>query len=129
MDARMRRTLVAVACTGGAFTLGAAAVAGLGPAFSVAVGALIAVGNLWALARIVGALLPGSAEGARQQSRAGWSLLAILKLIGLVGVVWLLLRHQLVSPIAMLIGFGSLPIGIALGSLVSDRSAPSDDRP
>jgi hypothetical protein len=40
---------------------------------------------------------------------------------------WLLMRHGIVSPLPMLIGFGALPIGIAIGSLVSDRSAPPEN--
>ncbi len=48
----------------------------------------------------------------------------MLKMLGLVGGVWLLMRHGVVSPIPMVVGFGSLPIGIVIGSLVSDRSAP-----
>jgi hypothetical protein len=129
MDARMRRSLLGVGLTGAVLALGATFIAGVSTGFSVAVGAVIATGNLWALARIFTAILPsgeGAAEGARSQSRAGWSLVAILKLFALIGAVWLLMKHDLVSPLAMLVGFGSLPIGIALGSLVSDRSAPQD---
>jgi len=123
----MRRTLGAVAVAGGVLSLGALAFFGVTTAFSVAMGAVIAVGNLWILARVIGALLPGDdddAEAARSQSRSAWSLVAILKLFGLVAVVWLLMRHGVVSPLPMLVGFGSLPIGIALGTLVSDRGRP-----
>jgi hypothetical protein len=120
----MRRALLAVAITGATLSAGALLVAGIATAFSVAVGAAIATGNLWALARIIGALLPAEREGAEAQSKAGWGLIVVLKLLGLVGVVWLLMRHGVVSPVPMLIGFGALPIGIAIGSLVSDRSAP-----
>ncbi len=83
----------------------------------------IAAGNLWALARIIVALLPAEVEAARKQSRAGWALVAMLKMFGLVAAVWLLMRHGVVSPLPMLVGFGALPIGIAIGSLVSDRGA------
>lgn len=127
LDARMRVALGAVAITGGVFTLAAAVVAGLSTAVSVAVGAAVATANLWALARILAALIPRTDAGARTQSRAGWGILAILKVLGLVGAVWLLMRHGIVSPIPMLVGFGSLPIGIAIGSLVSDRSARQED--
>jgi hypothetical protein len=54
-------------------------------------------------------------------------------MVGLVGVVWLLMRHGVVSPVPMMVGIGALPIGIAIGGLVSDRNAPGavpgDDRP
>jgi hypothetical protein len=123
----MRRSIVAVALAGGALSLAALLFFGIATAFSVAVGAVIAAANLWALARIIGALLPADAPGAREQSKAGWGLVAMLKMLGLVAGVWLLMRHGVVSPLPMLVGFGSLPIGIAIGSLVSDRSAPSED--
>jgi hypothetical protein len=129
----MRRCLAAVAIAGGVMTVCAFAVADRSSAFSVAVGAGVATGNLWILARIVHALLPRNAEGARAQSRAGWALVASLKMVALIGGVWLLMRHGVVAPISMMLGFGALPIGIAIGSLVSDRNAPGDvpgdDRP
>ena len=123
LDARMRRCLAGVAIAGGVLAVCALAVADLRSAFSVAMGGAIATANLWILARIVHALLPSTAEGARAQSRAGWALVAALKMVGLVGVVWLLMRHGVVAPVSMMVGFGALPIGIAIGSLVSDRTA------
>jgi hypothetical protein len=123
----MRRSIVAVALAGAGLSVAALLFFGPATAFSVAVGAGIAAANLWALARIIAALLPSDEQGARAQSKAGWGLVAVLKMLGLVAGVWLLMRHGVVSPLPMLVGFGSLPIGIALGSLVSDRSAPPDD--
>jgi hypothetical protein len=124
----MRAALVAVAVTGAVEAVCAAAFFDLWAALSVALGAALAVGNLWALARIIVALLPDDSATAQAQGRAGWAILAAVKMVGLLGVSWLLMRHGVVSPLAMLIGFLSLPIGIAIGSLVSDRSAPPDDR-
>jgi hypothetical protein len=129
LDARMRMCLLAVALSGAAMTAGALLVFGARSALAVAVGSGIATGNLWVLGRIVGALLPGAAAGARAQSKAGWVLVAMLKMVGLVGLLWLLMRHGVLSPLSLMAGFGSLPIGIAIGSLVSDRSAPTEDAP
>jgi hypothetical protein len=123
----MRRVLAAVAITGAVLSVGALAVSGLWSAFSVAVGAAIATANLWVLARVVRALLPTDAEGARTQSRGAWALVAALKMVGLFGVVWLLMRHGVVAPLSLVVGLGSLPIGIAIGGLVSDRNAPADE--
>jgi ATP synthase I chain len=120
-------SLRAVALAGGALALCALAFAGAGAAVSVAVGAGLAAGNLWLLARIVSALLPEDRPGAEAQSRAGWALVAALKMFGLLALAWLLMRHGIVSPLPMLIGFAALPIGIAIGSLVSDRSPPTDE--
>jgi ATP synthase I chain len=121
LDTRLRASLTAVALCGAPLSLGAWAVLGPRAAFSVAIGAAIAVGNLWALARIVTALLAGNGDHALPSTAGAWSLLALLKMFGLFAVVWLLMRWAAVSPMAMLVGFGALPIGIAIGSLVSDR--------
>jgi hypothetical protein len=126
-DARLRMSLRAVVITGGALALVALAFAGAAAALSVAAGAGLAAGNLWLLARIVTALLPDDRPGAEAQSRAGWALVAVLKMSGLLALAWLLMRHGIVSPLPMLLGFGALPIGIAIGSLVSDRRPPPDD--
>jgi hypothetical protein len=45
-------------------------------------------------------------------------------MLGLVAAVWLLMRHGVTAPLPMVVGLGSLPIGIVIGSLVSDRSVP-----
>jgi hypothetical protein len=127
LDARMRRSIVAVSITGGVLSLAALLFFGLTTALSVGMGAALAAVNLWVLARIVAALLPAGRAGARAQSKAAWGLLAMIKLFGLIAVVWLLMRHGIVSPIPMVFGFGALPIGIAIGSLLSDRDASSDD--
>jgi hypothetical protein len=128
LDTRLRTAVRSVAVAGGAMAFGAAAFVGLRTGLSVAVGAAIAGANLWALARIVAALLPSDGASASVQSRAGWALLALLKMGGLFAVVWLLMRYGVVSPLGMLVGFMALPIGIAIGSLVSDRSAAPEDR-
>ncbi|MGA7123840.1 MAG: ATP synthase subunit I [Polyangiaceae bacterium] len=128
LDARLRTTIVIVLVCGAALSVGGLVSRGPSAAVSVGVGAAVAATNLWALARIVTALLPsGSKSGARvPSSAAAWSLLAALKMFGLFVVVWMLLRYAVVSPLPMLVGFGALPIGIAIGSLVSDRSAEGE---
>jgi hypothetical protein len=118
----MRTTIASVAAVGMAFSLMALVIFGATTAFSVAVGSVIATANLWALARIIRALMPDDAKIARSQNKAAWGIVAIVKMLGLVAGVWLLMRHGIVSPLAAMVGFGALPIGIAIGSLVSDRS-------
>jgi hypothetical protein len=122
-DPRLRTAMVAVVVVGLGFSVATVLLFGLRPAGSVAIGGVIAVLNLWAVARVIGALLPSGRAGAEVQSRGGWVLVALLKMLGLVVVVWLLMRHGVTSPLPMVVGFGSLPIGIVIGSLVSDRSA------
>jgi hypothetical protein len=129
LDAQLRASLVAVALCGSALAIAALPFFGLSAALSVAVGAGLATANLWALACIVTALLPdetrASSGGAR--SAVAWAVLGMLKMFALFAVVWLLMRHGVVSVLPMLVGFGALPIGIAIGSLVRHRGAPPHD--
>jgi hypothetical protein len=124
LDPRLRTAIVSVAVVGVGLSVAAVSLFGLSVAWSVAIGAAIAALNLWALARIMVPMLPTDEASARPGKRGRHALAAILKMLGLVGGVWLLMRHGVVSPIPMVVGFGSLPIGIVIGSLVSDRSAP-----
>ena len=64
-------------------------------------------------------------EAAVTGGTRAWGVLALFKMIALFGGVWMLMSHRLVDPLPMLVGFGALPIGIAIGSLVSDRTAKS----
>jgi hypothetical protein len=122
-DARMRMALVAVASCAAVLSLGTLAFAGARPGLSALLGGLLAITNLWTLSKIIPALLPRNAGGAGAQSRAAWGLVAMLKLALLLAITWLLLRKGLAMPLPLLVGFVSLPMGIAIGSLLSDRSA------
>jgi len=124
LDARLRASLVAVGATGATMALAAAVFSGPRVGASVGLGAALAAANLWALARTVAALLPATAPAAKAQSRAAWALVALVKMVAVLAIAWLLMRHGLVSPIGMIVGLCGLPIGVAIGSLVSDRSEP-----
>jgi hypothetical protein len=125
-EPRIRRFIVAVAVTGAVASVAALGLAGPAVALSVVVGGAVATANLWALARIVTALLPTDEGTARAQSRAGWALVGVLKTLALLTLLWLLMRHGLVSALPLFVGLGALPIGIAIGSLVRDTGAPHD---
>ena len=91
----------------------------------VAVGCLAAASNLYALAKIVRALT----EPGASKSVAGWSIAFGLKLLLLFGGLWLLLSWGVVTALPLAVGYGTLPIGIAIGSLVSDKAGPSSTPP
>ena len=38
--------------------------------------------------------------------------------------MWLLMTRHLVAPIELFVGYASLPIGIAIGAVVSDKTDP-----
>ncbi len=130
LDARMRASLVGVAVTGAVLGVLAAVFAGAAAAWSVVAGAGLATANLWALARVVVALLPAEPEDEDRQATAGqpdprearaWASVAVLKTVGLLLVAWGILRYRVAAPLPLLVGFGALPIGIAIAALVSDR--------
>jgi len=121
----MHASLAAVGVTGAALALAALALFGVYAAFSVAVGAGLAVANLWALARIVQALLPDGTSGGASGSGA-WAILGVVKMFALFAVVWFLMHQGIVSALPMRVGFGALPVGIASGSLVSHTGGRRD---
>jgi len=91
-------------------------------ALSVAAGSLIAVLNLYGLARILGAVVGSRASGGPNGGL--WGVLAVFKVIGLFGGVWLLMGAKLVDPIPLVVGWCALPVGVALASLISDKTDP-----
>jgi hypothetical protein len=120
LDPRTRTAILGVAAIGATLAIGALAGWGVRSGISVAVGALIAVANLYGLARIVGAMLGARAEG---DAGAGlWGILAVLKVVVLFGGVWFLFTSHLVEPMSLVVGWGALPIGVALGTLFSDKA-------
>lgn len=122
---------------GAIFSLFAAGLYGAHAAFSVAVGAAIAVANLLMLRAIIRALIRGpeepkdsagedpdeksSQDHAEIGRRGGvaWAVFAVLKIFLLFGGVWILLTRGLVAPIPLVVGYGVLPLGIAMASLWS----------
>jgi hypothetical protein len=122
MDRRLRAAMITVVVAACAFTGVAAYAWSLRAALSVAVGGAIAVSNLWVLARIVASLMPAEGEDIATNAKSAWTVMALLKLTVLFGGVWFLMTKHLVDPIPLVVGFGALPIGIAIGSIVSDRN-------
>jgi hypothetical protein len=118
MDRRLKAALRGVAVAGGVFAMAGFAFWGVKTGISVAIGALIAVSNLYVLARIVSGLLPNAAPG----SNKGWAALAMVKLLALFAIVFFLIDRGFVQAIPLMFGFGALPIGIAIASMMSDRT-------
>ena len=121
---------------GAILTLGALGLYGPRAAASVFLGAAIAVANLLTMRAIIRALLvvpeePDAAESdasrptSKEHKDAGrrggvaWGIFAVLKILILFGGIWILLTRQLVDPMALAVGYGVLPLGIAGASLWS----------
>ncbi|HSO38534.1 MAG TPA: hypothetical protein VLT33_38660 [Labilithrix sp.] len=58
-----------------------------------------------------------AAEGKR--GGAAWGLFALLKMVLLFGGIWLLLTRGLVDPIPLVVGYGVLPLAIAVSGVVT----------
>lgn len=112
---------VATAVVGVAFTLGAWMLVGGAAARSVAAGALVATLNLVAMSWMVTTLITPSARGS---TRGAASALVLVKTLALFGVLFALLRSGAVEPIALVVGYGAMPIGIVVAALVAP---PHDD--
>ncbi len=113
----LRASLLAVAVVGALFVLLLPTFIGSGTRLSILVGALLAVGNLWLIARTVrGFLYPAGA-------RSPWLGVALLKLGALFLVVAFLVRGGHAQVIPLMIGYGALPIGIVVSQLRSSRVA------
>lgn len=119
LDEGIRAAMISVTLSGGVLAAGALVTFGASTAGGVGVGAAFALANLWAFARI------GEAFLSRRGAGGPWTLFALLKLAGLFGGVWIILRSGLASPLALLVGYGALPIGITLGTLFGPK--PPDD--
>ncbi|HNS99093.1 MAG TPA: hypothetical protein PKL73_19200 [Polyangiaceae bacterium] len=111
---------VALVAVGG-FGLMASLVGALGwdwhVAVGVGVGSGLAVANLWLLKRLARAFF--SRGGS---SRVLWGLLGVFKFVGLMVGVGLLLRHDIVGPLPLIVGYGALPFGITLSNFLGARS-------
>ena len=113
-----RAVFAAVALVGAAVAAATFALSGTRTGASVAVGAGIAVANLWALRGTV-RVLAGAAAGGRVPP--GYAVLLSFKLLGLFGLLLLLLSRGVVSGGGFAIGYSALPIGVAIGALLCEK--------
>lgn len=87
--------------------------AGRGAGASAAYGATLGLANLWILGRMVRSFLGSSGTSKT------WVVAALTKLAVLVLAMYLPVRAGLVQVLPFIIGFGALPLGIALGQLLT----------
>ncbi|MBW2526560.1 MAG: ATP synthase subunit I [Deltaproteobacteria bacterium] len=90
--------------------------AGLG----VGIGGAIAVANLVVFVHVVRGMLAGGHRGRI------WVLVGILKIFVLFGGVWWVLSSGVTSPLALICGYGALPLGIGLGGALGPKVPPGD---
>lgn len=121
-DATMRAVLRWVAGTAAVLSVAALLAYGVRAALGVSIGGAIATANLYVFARIVDAFL------SRRGHTVSWTVIAMVKLTGLMGGVWLILKSDLVSGVALMVGYASLVVGISLGTLFGPKP-PADGAP
>lgn len=119
IDAGMRAALYGVIGSAIVLSLGALGLFGARSALGVAIGGAIAPLNLWVFAQV------GDAFLSRRGKTAPWAAIAMVKLVLLLGGVWLILRSGIASGLQIIVGYASLPIGVTIGSLFGPK--PPDD--
>jgi hypothetical protein len=108
-----------VAIVGALFTAAAPTLLGPATRVSVALGVLLAIGNLWAISRTVrGFLQPAGA-------RSPWISLAMLKFAVMFLGVLFLVRSGHAKLLPLVIGYAAMPVGIVIAQL---KSAPRTSR-
>jgi hypothetical protein len=115
-DGNVAPAMVSVAIVGALLALGSLSLFGVRGALSTALGALLAVANLWLLAVVVRSFL-GSG------GRTSLGPLGVLKLAGLFGLLFVMLKQGLVEVLPLGFGFAALPLGIVLSQLKSTSPA------
>lgn len=89
-------------------------------AIGTLIGGLLATANLVLFIRIVETFIAQTQGG----KAVPWAMLWALKLAGLFVCVFVILRRGDVNALAFVIGYGALPIGIAVSSLLG--KAPTE---
>lgn len=117
-DATLRAAVKGVAITAIGLTLAVLLSFGVRPAIGVGVGGALATANLLFFSRMSEAFLA-------RRGTVPWGILGVVKLVLLLGLVWLLIRNELVGAGWLALGYASLPIGITLGSLFGPKPPES----
>jgi hypothetical protein len=114
-EGAVRTGVWSILAIGAALGLGALVLSGWRAALSLAAGAGLGAGNLWALGRIVcGLLEPNRAKGP-------WIVVGVTKWVGVLGILYMLIRTGFADLLPLALGLATLPLGIVLAQLVSPR--------
>jgi hypothetical protein len=118
----MRFSLLCVAGTAAVVAAIAFAAFDVRTGLGALLGGLLATANLWIMARVAAAFIA-------QRGTTPWAAIAAIKLLVLLGAVWLVLKSGVVPPLSLVLGYASLPIGITVGSLFGPKppETPPDE--
>lgn len=120
-DGSVGTTLWTVALVGAVLTFCSPLLFGVQGVVSTGVGALLAVGNLWAIARLVRGLISGSG------AKLAWGPLSAIKLLGLFLVLYVLLRYEVARVLPLAFGYLALPLGIVFSQLRPSSPAQGEN--
>jgi hypothetical protein len=123
LDARLKNALAGVVMFALLFALGGFAGWGGRAGLSILIGGAIAVFNLYALGKIMAGLVSARSEG--DPSAGMYGVFAVGKVVLLFGGVWALMSADLVHPIGLVVGWGALPVGVAVASLFGGGNEPN----
>lgn len=118
-DKTLKAAVQYVAITGAVFAVGGIVFADFRFGMGVLAGGAIAVANLIVLARIVQAFL------GKKGNTAPWAVIAVLKLVFLLGGIYLIMKSGVVSGVALVVGYMALPVGAVIASLFGPK--PPDE--
>jgi hypothetical protein len=116
LDLPLRWSLVAVVVVAVLLALVTGFIQGAHSGFGVLVGGAVATINLLIFIYIVQGVLAGGRYGRL------WILAAILKLGGLMGGAWLLMKTGICTGGQLAIGYVALPFGVVVGSLLAPQA-------
>lgn len=105
---------------GVAAVVAAYALSGRGAALSAAAGVAVAIANWQLLRFIVWRVVSGTVK-----NQAAFSFVLVVKMGGMMGLIFFLLYSGAVQPIAFTIGVSTLVAGSLLGSFVHVLTAPA----
>ena len=110
-DGNIAPTLWSVAVVGALLTLASPALFGVRGVVSTGLGALLAVANLWAIAKMVRGLLGGSGK------KLTWGPFGMLKLAALFVVLGAIVKNGWADVLPLALGYLALPLGILVAQL------------
>ena len=123
---------MAIAVIGAILSVNAALFFHARMALSVAFGTALSLANLFALGKVIRAMLPDDEDtevptdtaGAprKRGSAAAWGVFAALKMVVLFGLVFVVVDAGWIHLLGFLVGYGALPLGIVTAQLVRGMS-------
>ncbi|MBI4950515.1 MAG: ATP synthase subunit I [Myxococcales bacterium] len=118
--ATLRTAVLAVAGAAVVIALAVLFVWGPGAAIGVACGGALATANLYVFVRVGRGIVTGGRKARF------WALVGAAKFLGLIGVVYLLLRTGVASGLGLALGYAALPLGIAIGHFLAPRPGDTE---